>query len=85
MQHAGFILAIMPHIDQQWGATNGPIAVVLPLKLVATLSPDSGQREYARSKLANWDKGIGCGGYFQIPAIATGNLYKMDSYTWVLE
>src|SRR5277367_75261 len=56
MQHAGFIQSIIPYIDRQWGNINGPITLVLPLKAIATLSPDLGQRVYARSRLANWDK-----------------------------
>jgi hypothetical protein len=84
MQHSGFILTIMRHIDQQWGGNNGPITVVLPLKVIATLSPDSRQREYARSRLANWDKGIGCGGYFTVLSIVTGNLYEIVGYAQAL-
>lgn len=79
VQQAGFVLSIMPHIDRKWGTKNGPLALVLPLKTIAIVSPDSGQREYARKRLANWDKGIGCGGYFRVPVLATGNLYEMDS------
>jgi hypothetical protein len=76
--HSAFVLSTIPLADKKWGSTSGPLSLVFPLKAIATLSPDLDQRMQAHNKLARWDRGIGSDGSFEIPSVASGNLYKLN-------
>jgi hypothetical protein len=76
--HSPFVLSTIPLADKKWGSTSGPLSLIFPLKTIATLSPDPEQRMQAHNKLTRWDRGIGSGGSFEIPFVASGNLYELN-------
>jgi hypothetical protein len=75
--HSAFVLSTIPLAEKKWGSTSGPLCSILPLKTIATLSPDPDQVMQAHNKLTRWDRGIGSGGSFEIPFVASGNLYEL--------
>jgi hypothetical protein len=79
--HSAFVLSTIPLADRKWGTTSGPLSLIFPLKTIATLSPDRDQKMQAYDKLARWDRGIGSGGSFEIPFVASGNLYELNDLT----